>query len=175
VAQPLSARQVGLAMGSTAFAPDGLARLIDRLRQRLGPDAVRRLQPLQSHIPERAQQLRHAAHSMPPAEELSNAAAANAPTATRPLLLLPHPEPADVMALIPDGPPRRFHWRGIMHQVAEADGPERIAPEWWRRTGEAARDYYVVEDTEGHRFWLYREGLYGHDAAPHWFVHGVFA
>jgi protein ImuB len=96
--------------------------------------------------------------------------------APRPLLLLPRPEPADVVALIPEGPPRQFRWRGVLHQVAEAQGPERIAPEWWRRTGEAERDYYMVEDTAGRRFWLYRAGLYerGDGPAPTWFVHGVF-
>jgi protein ImuB len=64
----------------------------------------------------------------------------------------------------------------VLHQVAEAQGPERIAPEWWRRTGEAERDYYMVEDTAGRRFWLYRAGLYerGDGPAPTWFVHGVF-
>ena len=97
------------------------------------------------------------------------------PTAARPLLLLPRPESAEVVALIPEGPPRQFRWRGVLHQVAEAEGPERIAPEWWRRTGETERDYYVVEDREGRRFWLYRAGLYCRgEADPQWFVHGVF-
>ena len=70
--------------------------------------------------------------------------------------------------------PRQFRWRGVMHHVAAADGPERIAPEWWRRTAEAERDYFVVEDTDGRRFWLFRHGLYERgNAAPQWFVHGV--
>ena len=71
-----------------------------------------------------------------------------------------------MVALIPDGPPRQFRWRGVLHQVAGAQGPERIAPEWWRRTAEATRDYYVVEDTAGRRFWLYRAGLYGRGGTP---------
>ena len=62
-----------------------------------------------------------------------------------------------------------------MHTVAEAQGPERITPEWWRRMSEAERDYYVVEDSEGRRFWLYRAGLYGGSSDPSWFVHGTFA
>jgi protein ImuB len=98
-------------------------------------------------------------------------------TAPRPLLLLPRPEAAEVVALVPEGPPRQFRWRGVVHQVTEAQGPERIAPEWWRRTGDVERDYYVVEDTHGRRFWLFRAGLYGRgggDVPPAWFMHGVF-
>jgi protein ImuB len=98
-----------------------------------------------------------------------------APSAPRPLLLLPQPEAIEVVALIPEGPPRQFRWRGVLHQVAATQGPERIAPEWWHRTGEVERDYYLAEDREGRRFWLYRAGLYGRgDAAPQWFMHGVF-
>ena len=89
-------------------------------------------------------------------------------------------------ALVPDGPPRRLRWRGVTYDIAGAQGPERIGDEWWRappsyasRTGNErgqTRDYYLVEDREGHRFWLYREGLYGREtAAARWFVHGLFA
>ena len=101
---------------------------------------------------------------------------ANSPPAPRPLLLLPRPEPAEVVALIPEGPPRQFRWRGVRHQVAHAQGPERIAPEWWHQScDDAERDYYLVEDSAGHRFWLYRASLYGRsEVSPQWFVHGVF-
>jgi protein ImuB len=96
-------------------------------------------------------------------------------------LLLPHAEPAeDVTALVPDGPPRRFSWRGVTYDVTGAQGPERIAGEWWRHRKQnqhaLTRDYYLVEDAGGHRFWLFREGLYGREtAAAQWFVHGLFA
>jgi protein ImuB len=102
---------------------------------------------------------------------------AHASAAARPLLLLPQPEPAEVMAEVPEGPPRQFRWRGVLHPVAAAEGPERIAPEWWRqKEGEPERDYYVVEDADGRRFWLYRAGLYGRDGAPpRWFLQGLFA
>ncbi len=95
----------------------------------------------------------------------------------RPLILLPHAEPTEVTALVPDGPPRRFCWRGVTHDVTGAQGPERIAGEWWlHRMPGPTRDYYVVEDADGHRFWLYREGLYGRETtAARWFVHGLFA
>jgi protein ImuB len=95
----------------------------------------------------------------------------------RPTLLLSRAEPAEVTALVPDGPPRRFVWRGVLHAVTRAQGPERIASEWWRTSASLpTRDYYVVENDAGRRFWLYREGLYGRETvAPRWFVHGLFA
>jgi protein ImuB len=275
VAESLAARQDRLGMGEAAVPPEALARLIDRLQQRLGTGAVRQLHPRQSHTPERAVRaappsprsrgegrgegqpgpppppgggracpgldpeterhglgspianldatagrraksdgvpgggagprprstpppdapnelapqgasgftgrrkqaaLTRGASSSPLEGEEERAAWAEGAAAPRPLLMLPRPEAAEVVALIPEGPPRQFRWRGVLHQVAEAQGPERIAPEWWRRTGEPTRDYYVVEDSSGRRFWLYRAGLYGRDeATPRWFVHGVFA
>ena len=64
----------------------------------------------------------------------------------------------------------------MTYHVAHSEGPERIAPEWWReRPPSYVRDYYRVEDEEGRRFWLYRDGLYGRETnAPQWYVHGVF-
>jgi protein ImuB len=201
VAEPLADRQTRLTMAE-ATPPEALAQLIDRLQQRLGHAAVRQLHPHQSHIPERANGVRPLAPGLsvnlqrggegsdPVSASLPRTPirgveressrrslrwTADAPSAPRPLLLLPRPEPAEVVALIPEGPPRQFRWRGALHQVTEAEGPERIAPEWWRRTGQAERDYYVVEDREGRRFWLYRAGLYdGGETGPQWFVHGVF-
>ena len=96
----------------------------------------------------------------------------------RPLRLFGRPEPIEAIAEVPDGPPVRFRWRRVLHQVAHAEGPERIAMEWWRdQKGRAlTRDYFRVESREGVRVWLYREGLYGREtAAPRWFVHGLFA
>ena len=100
----------------------------------------------------------------------------------RPISLLDPPEKIEVMAQVPDGPPRNFRWRGTLHRVARYEGPERIAPEWWRRLGGYAdnpgltRDYFRVEDEAGHRFWLFRAGLYGRETdAPLWYVHGLFA
>ena len=158
--------------GSTEPADERCAELIDGLAQRLGRRSVQRLAPVASHLPERAEALMAcdecAARSpWPPADEAR----------PRPLLMFARAEPAEVMAQVPEGPPRRFRWRGVLHGVAKAQGPERIAAEWWR-SGAAAptRDYYLVEDEAGHRFWLYREGLYAREtAAPRWFVHGLFA
>jgi protein ImuB len=97
----------------------------------------------------------------------------------RPIRLFDPPEPVEAFWLLPDDPPFRFMWRRRRHRVMRADGPERIADEWWRpeAAGEvdAIRDYYRVEDEEGRRFWLFRAGLHGGDRKPRWFVHGVFS
>ena len=182
VAEPLTERQERLGMDEASAAPEGLARLIDRLQQRLGTGTVCRLYPRQSHIPERAVRAVSPSPRSSRGEGRGEGQPNPLPTeewgegkAPRPLLMLPRPEAAEVVALIPEGPPRQFRWRGVLHQVAEAQGPERIAPEWWRRMAEETRDYYVVEDSAGRRFWLYRAGLYDRGGAtPQWFVHGLF-
>ncbi len=94
------------------------------------------------------------------------------------------PEPVEAIAELPDGPPARFVWRRLPRRVVRAEGPERLSPEWWldaalpepRRP--RTRDYYRVEDEDGRRYWLFREGLYGREdaeRAPGWWMHGVFA
>jgi protein ImuB len=78
-------------------------------------------------------------------------------------------------AEVPDGAPAYFRWRRIRHRILKSEGPERIAMEWWIDGVDAKeRDYFSVEDEQGYRFWIYREGHYGPDM-PQWFMHGVFA
>jgi protein ImuB len=107
------------------------------------------------------------------------------------------------MAEVPDGPPLNFRWRRARYRIVNAEGPERIEPEWWReslpvvareenekertyedrrkaaaagRLARRSRDYFTVEDAEGRRYWLYRQGLYGLSGeTPRWFLHGLFA
>lgn len=155
-----------------------LAALADRIANRVD-DAASLLtrRPFPSHAPERAEE---AVAGF--AEERAPPPAPPAPPgedAPRPLLLLTPPEAVTVIASVPDGPPMRFTWRHVAHQVARADGPERISPEWWRAEAlkRRERDYYVVEDKEGRRYWLFREGLYDDPtgALPAWFIHGLFA
>ncbi len=175
-AESIPARQNELIAedASDADRTERCAVLIDTLRQRLGPQSVRRFAPVASHLPERAEVLLPITAEAPtpwPEPEQK----------PRPLLLLPRAEPTEVMALIPDGPPRRFRWRGVTYEVAGSEGPERIASEWWRqhdghRAPEPTRDYYLVEDADGRRFWLYREGLYERETtSARWFVQGLFA
>ncbi|XYD09622.1 DNA polymerase Y family protein [Methylobacterium sp. NMS12] len=93
----------------------------------------------------------------------------------RPLVIFPRGEAAlDVLSTVPEGPPRRFRWRARIHRVAHAEGPERIAAEWWREPG-ADRDYYRIECEAGHRLWLYRDGPHAPDRPAAWYVHGLFA
>ncbi len=149
-----------------------LTRLVDRLVARLGRDAVLRPVEVAGHIPERASQLRPA--DLDATEERRPESAAK----PRPVRLLRPPEAADVLYAVPDGPPARLVWRRQSHRVVRSEGPERIAPEWWReRSTTRLRDYYRVEDTEGRRYWIYREGLPGdgRGGAPRWFVHGLDA
>ncbi len=104
----------------------------------------------------------------------------------RPVRLFMPPEPVEAVWVLPDEPPFRFAWRRRAHSVCRAEGPERIAEEWWTPVGAAAavsagaiRDYYRVEDAEGRRFWLFRAGLPGmnadRDPLPRWYIHGLFA
>jgi len=174
VTAPLGEAQLNIAGGSLAEAEVGA--LVDRLVARLGRGRVRRLVAADSHIPEQA------AFDLPIADGASEAGAwAPAPPGEpcwRPVKLFDPPQPIDVVAEVPDGPPRRFFWRRRSHDVVASEGPERIAAEWWRRprgTG-LTRDYFRVEDGDGRRYWLFRHGLYGTEKpVPAWFIHGVFA
>ncbi len=185
---PLAATQIDLDGGGDAASD--LDGLIDRIGARLGSGAIGRLAPRDSHIPERAEAFdevvaallagkdgfpRFAKLSLP--REGGEDASQSEPSEliSRPLRLFARPEPVEAVAEVPDGPPARFRWRRTLYRVARAEGPERIAAEWWR-DDDLTRDYFRVEDATGHRFWLFREGLYGRETtAPRWYLHGVFA
>lgn len=146
-----------------------LAACIDRLTVRLGPDAVRRPVPYASHLPERAQVWLGA---LEPEQTVQDKFELHA----RPLKLLDRPEPISVIYETPDGLPKRFRWRQGTHDVIRAEGPERIAPEWWRqRSTTRLRDYYRIEDGQGRRYWIYRSGLAGdgRGGVPEWFLQGL--
>jgi protein ImuB len=149
--------------------PRDFVDLIDRLGARFGLRRVQRLHFQDTHIPEFAVTALPAAFAKPSA---TPPAPPEAPL--RPARLFESPEPVDAVAAVPDGPPLRFRWRRVTHEVAAYEGPERIAPEWWRDAG-LTRDYFQIEDKSGGRFWLFREGLFVRETAqPRWFVHGVF-
>ncbi|HWA63165.1 MAG TPA: DNA polymerase Y family protein [Caulobacteraceae bacterium] len=173
--EPLSEVQQRLDATREIGVEEGVAPLVDRLANRLGEDRVWRAEPFASHVPERAVERR-------PALAAEGETAAWDPERPRPLRLFRRPEPIeDVVALTPDNPPMRFRWRGQSHRVRRAEGPERLAEEWWRlpsfddASPGHVRDYYRVEDDAGARFWIFRAGLYDPETPPKWWLHGLFA
>lgn len=189
---------------SPAGQAEATTRLIDRLSVRLGATRVRRLRPLADHIPERAQTLQPALGASledGPAAAWKNVmlpgdARGGTPAPSwRPALILDPPEPVTVLAAVPEGAPALVTWRRVRRRIVRASGPERIAPAWWRLIGGAldgtpgmerrisalTRDYYVIEDTAGTRYWVFRAGLYDREEGadgeeePRWLMHGVGA
>jgi protein ImuB len=156
-----------------AMAEADLGGLIDRIGARLGTASVARLAARESHLPERSEML---SPYVAAEERAPDGTAAERGDRALPLRLFEKPEPVEATAAVPEGPPVRFRWRRALYSVVRAEGPERIAAEWWREDDAPTRDYFRVEDGEGHRFWLFREGLYGDESIhPRWYMHGVFA
>ena len=196
-AEPLAPSQVELDRAHEAARARALADLIDRLSARLGARAVTRRTLIEAHLPEQAEAAAPAtlgeartrtllSHSPSGDGRLSTPFAGECGRRSRPdegergaparpLRLFVRPEPIEAVAEVPDGPPLRFRWRRVLHDVAAIEGPERIAAPWWRRDGAPTRDYFRAEDSQGRRFWLYREGLWGRETLrAKWFVHGIF-
>jgi protein ImuB len=206
--EKLPPEQAEFVAGDPKTAAHDIGSLLDRLGNRFGLDAISRIEARASHIPECAsvcvpvggsphppaasvavllspqagegQQIAAGkANSLPRKRGRVGVGAEITPgKPPRPVRLFQPPEPVEAQWVLPDDPPFRFVWRRRWHRVLRADGPERIAEEWWTEGGSAAadaiRDYYRVEDEAGRRFWLFRAGLAG-DPPPCWFVHGVFA
>jgi protein ImuB len=174
LAQRVEAQSIGF--DDDHNAEKEISQLIDTLSARFGSHRVLRFIPQDTHIPE-------AASVAVPAQSSAGEKIVwrkKPPTSKgprRPLRLYAKPEPIEVMAQVPDGPPLRFRWRRVLHTASFAEGPERIEMEWWRHQDQKpTRDYFRVQDSEGRRFWLYRDGLYSAQAAaPRWYMHGVFA
>jgi len=146
-----------------------VSALVDRLANRLGADRVYRATPVESDVPERA------VRRIP---ALTGASATTWFNGDAPTRLFTPPRPIEALAGLPDHAPAAFTWRHRRHHIRRADGPERIYGEWWRRDAEmtAIRDYYRVEDQDGSRFLLFRQG----DGVDHrtgglsWFLQGIF-
>lgn len=150
----------------TGLETTELAELLDRLKSKDSSCEIYRYLPDPHYWPERSITV---ASSI--TEKLATDWQIDRPRPTR---LLATPELITVAAPIPDYPPMLFRYKGEVHPVKKADGPERIEREWWMDEGEH-RDYYYVEDDKGRRYWLYRSGYYGDDHAHKWFLHGFFA
>lgn len=165
--EELEAAALAMGLGDAA-GPLDLAPLVDQLGGRVGAGALFRLASLESDVPERAVQRMDALSPT-----------SGWPAWKRPVRLLRRPEQlTNVVALLPDHPPRRFAWRGKQYRVVAGDGPERIHGEWWRSPRElwAVRDYFRVEAEGGERFWLFRrgDGVEAPTGDLSWHMHGVF-
>lgn len=142
-----------------------LAELLDRLANKIGGANIRRYLPQEHYWPER---------SIKPAISLKDKPTTAWRTGKlRPAMLLNQPEQIAVSSLLPDYPPMLFIYKGETHTVKKADGPERIEREWWLDAG-PHRDYYMVEDELGRRYWVFRSGHYS-DEGSAWYLHGFFA
>jgi len=169
------AEPLALTQGDVEQAADShgtsLAACLDRLTVKLGAEAVSRPVEHASHIPERAQ-----SWQAPLAADSSSSNPSG--VGAKPLKLLDFPEIIEVLYASPDGYPQRFRWRGEVREIVRVEGPERVAPEWWKeRSTVRLRDYYRVEAVSGQRFWIYRHGVIGdgRGGLPDWYIHGLFA
>jgi protein ImuB len=187
---------------TSANEAEDVGHLVDRLVARIGRRRVIRYVPQDTHIPE------HEALPIPAQEAVGGGSVWPVPIKSeppaRPLRLFARPEAIDVTADFPDGAPAQFRWRRNLHVIVRAEGPERIAMEWWRhrdaegedeedefaelhppqpetdlqkRDGSVlTRDYFRAEDRQGVRYWIYREGVFGREVDKfRWFLHGLFA
>ena len=177
VAEPIVLVQAGLEGEGAAADQGALAGLIDRLQARLGEGAVLMAKTSGRWLPEHSQDWGPPVLGRAPEVFASE-------DLPRPLLLFHPPERVEAMAELPDAAPVRFIWRRVARRVVRAEGPERLGPEWWRQAADnhrpapRTRDYYRIEDEAGHRYWLFREGLYEREdlgRLPRWWLHGVFA
>lgn len=150
--------------GNGGIEDERLSELVDRIAGKIGVECIHRFIPAEHYWPERSFQVASSLYEKLnvhwPVEKL------------RPLYLLQYPEKIEVTAPIPDYPPMLFRYKGKVHNIRKADGPERIEQEWWIQQGQH-RDYYRVEDEEGNRYWLFRLGHY-HEKIYQWFIHGFF-
>jgi protein ImuB len=160
------AGQQQLWTGACGLKDNGLAELLDRVANRLGAHTIHRYLPAEHYWPERSI-ITVADMRVLPATPWQT-------DRPRPCRLLSVPELVEVTAPVPDYPPMLFRYKGKLHTVKKADGPERIEREWWIEEGEH-RDYYCVEDEEGQRYWLFRLGHYSTAQLPKWYMHGFFA
>lgn len=164
--EPVDAQQKDLWAAKPGADSKQVAELLDRVAGKIGCGGIQRFLPDEHYWPER---------STKPTSDIKKKPETEWPAdKPLPVQLLAVPEPIKATALTPDYPPILFLYRGRRHEIKKADGPERIEREWWIEPGEH-RDYYVVEDQDGRRYWIFRSGHYNGIQEDHWFLHGFFA
>lgn len=154
---------------------DALACLIDRIANRLGHEAVARVELVDDYQPELAYRYvpyvegRTARQAVATPGNAASELARGGWRGSRPLRLLPRPIVVRAIAIFPDGPPTWLCYRGREHVVLAASGPERIETGWWRGR-DVRRDYFRVTSESGEQFWIFRAMDDGR-----WYVQGVFS
>jgi protein ImuB len=159
-------RQEKIWESSCGLDSAALGELLDRIADKNGANTIHRYLPAEHYWPERSYQLASTLN-----QQLDSVWKLDRP---RPLQLLHVPERIEVTAPIPDYPPMNFRYKGKLYTIKKAEGPERIEQEWWLQEGEH-RDYYIVEDEDGNRYWLFRLGHYSGDKTHQWYLHGFFS
>ena len=138
----------------------GLTRLLERLRARLGDGQVLRVAAVADHRPERAIRLLPAHEAAPPSPPPS---VPGLPL-HQPVWLLPEPLPLaerDTQPLL----------GGRVLQLLS--GPERIESGWWDGAL-AARDYFIAQAEDRSLVWIYRDRLPQAGGGTCWFMQGRF-
>jgi protein ImuB len=152
--------------GKQGLDDSAIAEMLDRVAGKVGAKVIHRYLPNEHFWPERSIKEASTLKEKPAIPWLQNHPG--------PAHLLNVPERVNVIFIEPDNPPRTFIHHAKRYNIKKADGPERIEREWWMDEGEH-RDYYVVEDEKGCRYWLFRLGYYSDEKHYQWFIHGFFA
>jgi protein ImuB len=154
-----------------------LSELVDRLVNRFGSGAVIRRSLHESYSPERSEPALSVVSNLNISKvtRLLRRPLDDAVT-VRPICLLQRPEWLELMTLCENSWPLQFRWRRLEVKVRRINGPERIAPEWWRIEDQhKTRDYFRIEDVDGRRYWLFKEITKESNKKPSWYLHGLFS
>lgn len=163
--EDINAQQEELWAQTSSLQDRSVVELLDRLMGKIGAACIHRYLPDEHYLPELSIKKAGSLYEKTIADWRLNK--------PRPLHLLPTPERIEVTAPIPDYPPMLFRHKGKLHRIVKADGPERMEQAWWIQQGEH-RDYYILEDEQGERYWVFRLGHYREDKSHEWFLHGFF-
>jgi protein ImuB len=145
---PLAGNNLGLLL-EQGKPPGDWGHLIERLRARLGAEAVRGIAGRAEHRPERAGAIADLGVKQMQLD-----------FGERPFWLLDRPKPLAEIDAVP-------HHDGRLELLV---GPERIESGWWD-DDEVARDYFVARTQNESLVWIYRERR----GEGGWYLHGVFA
>ncbi len=162
---PWRSRQVRMFDQADFEQEESLSVLIDQVRNRLGPDSVRRPELVDDHQPERSFHYVSAEIDQQAGDPSESEDGAGS---ERPARLLAEPQPLRVITGAGAGPPTWFASGPVEHLVQQSWGPQRVETAWWRGP-DVRRDYYRVATDLGEQFWIYRDAVSGR-----WFLHGVF-